>query len=844
MTAFSTKKFLSASLSLSAVAGALSFAQPAFAQNAPAAEEADASDDIVVTARKREENLLDVPLTVTALTSEALEAKGVVSMQSLASSTPGININDSSSGHADRAFQQIVLRGFTSNSTLNTTTSLFIDGVPLSSPSAFTAISNPARIDIMKGPQSAFFGRNTFAGAINVVNKEPGNKISGSITGMIGTHNNYRLQAEIEGPIIEDKLGVRLGVDWFSKHGSWRNEVDGSTLGDQSSFSATALVVFKPIERITIKGFVLASRDKDGAPANARLLAYDVKNSAGAVLLKGQSNCTFQGDTSGIAGVTGTTVTNPYFCGTLPGLVNPLEANSIVDATTTNLLSVAPAKRLIPFDRGIQQYGLLRKFRHYHIATDVELTDEIKLSLLAGWNREEWNTLIDLDALDGRRFPVGSSPNISAVSPRGYFDFPFLVERTTRDNSLEARLSYDTDKFHGVAGFSYLNALVQSGARGGAGIIADGAATGVGNLGGVSQAKTYGGFFGLTYDFTPAFEISVEGRYQIDKIFAFASPSAPTVVTSSALVPAGTYAANSLIVSADYKNFTPRVIASYHISPDAMVYASWAKGVNPSQFNTTILAQSDAVQQSAVQNGVAIAVKPEKITNYEIGLKGKALDGKLTYAIAAYYAEWRDQINSITFLVPLPPPTPVALVTGVQNSGTVNLKGLEVEGVLRASKFLTINFAGAYNDSDIKAFKSRALSQLTGIYDFSGKEMPYFSKYSFNLGAQVGNDIAGWDDGRWFLRADWSYKSGIWTGQANTTKTAARNVVNLRAGITKGMFSLEGFVNNVFNDTNYTSAIDTTMFDPTALFNTRANAAVFVNLPDQRTAGVQVKVKF
>ena len=57
--------------------------------------------------------------------------------------------------------------------------------------------------------------------------------------------------------------------------------------------------------------------------------------------------------------------------------------------------------------------------------------------------------------------------------------------------------------------------------------------------------------------------------------------------------------------------------------------------------------------------------------------------------------------------------------------------------------------------------------------------MPYSSKYSFNLGAQVGTDIGGWDDSSWFARADWSYKSGTWSGQANTTKTAARNVVNL-----------------------------------------------------------------
>ena len=120
----------------------------------------------------------DVPLTVTALTAESLEVRGVATMQDVASSTPGININDSSSGHADRGFQQIVLRGFTPVTTLATTTSLFIDGVVVSSPSAFTSISSPERIEILKGPQSAFFGRNTFAGAINVVNQTPGNDLA------------------------------------------------------------------------------------------------------------------------------------------------------------------------------------------------------------------------------------------------------------------------------------------------------------------------------------------------------------------------------------------------------------------------------------------------------------------------------------------------------------------------------------------------------------------------------------------------------------------------------------------------------------------------------------------
>jgi iron complex outermembrane receptor protein len=842
MTAFSTKRFLSASLSLTAVAGALSFANPAFAQNAPAAEEADAGGAIVVTARKREEDLLDVPLTVTAITAEALAVRGVATMQDVANSTPGININDSSSGHADRGFQQIVLRGFTPVTTLATTTSLFIDGVVVSSPSAFTSISSPERIEILKGPQSAFFGRNTFAGAINVVNKVPGNDWHGAASGTVGTHDNYRAHGEIEGPLIRDILSFRASVDYFKKSGSWTNAADGRTLGDQSSLSGTALLVFKPTDRITIKGFALLSRDRDGAPANARLVAQDVKDSAGNIILKNQANCTFQGDSSGVAGIAGTPVTNSYICGTLPGLINPISANATDDAITRAFLYFAPNRRLIAPEDGVQGYGLLRQYRHYHVTADIELTDELTASFLAGWGREYWNTMIDLDGFDGSKLTVGM-PGVAATSPRGFYDFPFLVERRTRDSSLEARLSYDAGRIHAVAGFSYLDAIVQSGQRGSTTPLVEGNAfpATATSPGGVSQNKTYGGFFGLTYDATDALSISVEGRYQSDKILAYAPPIG-IVIPSSALIPAGTYAPNSVLAEATYKNFTPRVIVNYDISPDMMIYASWSKGVNPSQFNSSILTSSDVIQTQAAQAGVKVAVEPEKLTNYEIGIKGKALNGALRYSLSAYYAQWRNQINAVSFTVPTTPvPT---LASGVQNSGSLDLKGIEVEAAWRVNDVLAIDFAGAINDTSFKSFKNRALSQLTGIYDFTGKEMPYSSKYSFNLGAQVGTEIGGWDDGRWFARADWSYKSGTWSGQANTTKTSARNVVNVRAGISKGPFSLEAFVTNLFNDTNYTSLIDQTLFDPGVPGGAKANAALFVNLPDKRTAGVQLKFKF
>lgn len=837
----------SSTLSLVAMASAMVWSPAAFAATAdsaePAADNSAAnSDDIVVTARKRQEDILDTPLTITAVTSEALEARGITTMQNLAASTPGININDSSSGHADRGFQQVVLRGFASATPNATTTSLFIDGVPVSSPSAFTSISSPERIEILKGPQSAFYGRNTFAGAINVVNKTPGNELAGSASMMGGTHGNVKLHGDLEGAIVDDVLSVRVSADYFRKHGSWINAADGNTLGDQSTLAGTGMVVFKPTSGITIKGFAMLSRDSDGAPANGRIVAYDVKNAAGNVILANQSNCTLTGDTKGVLGANGlslgTPTSNKYICGVVTSPINPVSANASNDALTKAFLAL-PDNRLVKPEDGVQGYGLLRQFRHYHVSADVDLTDNLTFSALAGWNKEFWNTMIDLDGFDGKLLAAGTGA-VPANSPRGFYDFPFLVERKSNDSSIEGRLAYESKLLSAVVGVSYLNAKTQAAQRGTT-VPLTAAVTSA--PGGISQNKTYGGFFGLTVNPSESFSISAEGRYQVDKLYVFAG-AAPVTITVPDLIPVGTYAARSLLASKTFKNFTPRLIVNYDINPDVMVYASWAKGVNPAQFNSAILSQSAAVQTAAAGAGVKVAVEPEKITNYEIGLKGRALDGALRFSAAGFFAQWRNQINSVSLLVPtVPAPT---LTGGYQNSGAMDVKGVETEMQWKVNDLITLEFAGAITDSNIKAFKSVSLSQLTGIFDYSGKEGQFISKYSTNTAINFGGEVSGMEDTSWFWRTDWSYRSGFWSSQANIAKTAGRNVVNMRAGLSKGPFSLDIFVNNLFNDTKINSLIDQTLFDPvgSAPAGVKANAALFYNLPDKRTVGMQLKVKF
>lgn len=825
-------RFLKASAGASASALAILvalWATPALAaEPAAAAAPADDAGTITVTARKRSEDILKVPVTVTALTAEALAQKGVVSMGSLAQSTPGININDNSSGHADRSFQQIVIRGFTPSTTLATTTSMFIDGVAVASPSSIMSISDPKQVEIVKGPQSAYYGRNTFAGAINISTKDPTSEWHGNLLGMVGTRNNYRLQGAVEGPIFGDVLTFRVTGERYAKNGSWVNAAGGGTLGDQKSTIGTATLLFKPAPNFTLKLFGLMSEDRDGAPAQARLYAYDVKSSSGAVIAPSQSNCSFQGNTRGVQGQ-GSAVTNAYICGVTPNLAYPVSANVTNNDALRAWLS-SPTNRVVSPSEGVDGYGLRRISHHAHANAEWVINPNITATVLAGYNREVWSTVIDLDGLD-------TSSITSATNPKGYWDYPYLIERKTNDWSMEGRLNYKFGHLRGVVGASYLKAQQLQGGGGGYGTLS----AALLSPGGKSESRTTGLFFGATYDFTDKLSASVEGRYQIDWLGAFARPSGQTI--QAGYLPAGTYAGGSLLASAKYNNFTPRAIVNYQFTPNFMAYASWAKGVNPAQFNTAILATSSAIQNAAIAAGGQLAIKPEKITNYELGVKGKLLDGRLRYTAALYYAQWRDQINSISIIVSDPTSaTGTSFQNVSSNTGNVDLYGIEGDFTFKVNDLITLDGAGAINASDIKQFKSTTVSQLTGIYDFSGKEMKNTSKYSANLGITLHGDLPVISDGKWFTRFDWNYKSGQWSDEANILRTPDRHIFNLRGGVSKGNVSLEAFVTNLFNNHTYTSIADNYAIDNT-LTHFGFYSAALVGLPELRTIGVQVKIK-
>ncbi len=867
-------------LSTMSAAAALAAGQQAMAADAPAAEETATIEEIIVTARRRDESILETPVAISAISGDDLLAKGITNFNQLADALPGVNISNISAGagRSDRSFQQITLRGFVPSNTQSTLTATFIDGVPVASPTAIASVSDPARVEILKGPQAAYFGRNTFAGAVNVVNRMPGEELGGNLSIMAGSRSNLDFQGSVDGPIMGDKLGFRVNVHHFSKDGSYVNAANPSeTLGDQETTSVNFLLTLKLNDNFSAKLFGLYSEDDDGPPVQGIVSSFEVRavngavsvpaqggSTAGTLIIPNSSTCNVSGLQRGIA-ASEPRVTRPWFCGAVPSInyaFSPAQ-NTLVDAPLRASLA-DPRHRIVSPSQGTQGFGLVREYRHAHLNMDYKFGESgFTLSSLTGLNAEFWSELADLDNYNTTLI---NNTSLSSTGPnrRASWDFPFMVERETYDFSQELRLAYDKEgPFTGVFGVSYLktsiwNDLVNVQAEvlnaGGPSNCVPFNTNGNNNrdcyTGGVglTPIETKSAFFGASYQFTDDLKVSLEGRYQQDYVEGLAASIGATVGPAAATafgITAGMYPGLGRIVDKKYNNFLPRVIVQYDFNDDLMGYASYSKGVNvgAGTFNTNFLSLIQAGIDAAVGLGLKVVQDPEKIANYEVGLKGKFLDGRLTLQSAAYLAKWTDQLNSAAGL--FLNGTTITQVSGFLNTGDVELKGLEIELLAKPTSRLDLNFAAALTDSSINSFKNNLTSQISGVLgdDFKGNQLPASSKLSMNAGAQYTAPLAAMDDANWFARADVSWKDKIYVDASNLTWLPSRTVVNFRAGISRGSLGLEAYVLNAFDDDTPTNAATQNVLTPSFSL-TGAYSYLNLSLPELRTYGARISYKF
>ncbi|MFO7551291.1 MAG: TonB-dependent receptor [Haliea sp.] len=181
-------------------------------------------EEVVVTARKRAENLQEVPIAITAIDEQTLQRAGVERAADYIGLIPNVTLVDT----ANVGDTQVSIRGIVSTRDAESTFAYVVDGVLSTNPNSFNEeLFDVEQIEVLKGPQGALYGRNAVAGAILVTTRQPDNEFEAKISGGVGNQDATKVGASISGPLVEDTLFARLAFSSRRDDGSYRNSLTG-----------------------------------------------------------------------------------------------------------------------------------------------------------------------------------------------------------------------------------------------------------------------------------------------------------------------------------------------------------------------------------------------------------------------------------------------------------------------------------------------------------------------------------------------------------------------------------------------------------------------------------------
>jgi iron complex outermembrane receptor protein len=224
-------------LSATAIQLALSGSNPAFAQSVSPQSEWSGLEEIIVTAQRREQSLQDVPIAVTALTSEDLVANRVLSVADLTGLAPGLIVAESAGGGKIPFF---IIRGATSAGLVpgsDKQVSLYLDGVYLSSTrGSIFDLPDLERIEVLRGPQGTLFGRNATAGAVSISTRDPTGEVGVKVLASIGNYDQYRFGVSVDLPQVGPLSGY-VSALYNYRRGDIRNVAAGQIWDRRNALS-------------------------------------------------------------------------------------------------------------------------------------------------------------------------------------------------------------------------------------------------------------------------------------------------------------------------------------------------------------------------------------------------------------------------------------------------------------------------------------------------------------------------------------------------------------------------------------------------------------------------------
>lgn len=674
---------------------------------------AQVMQEVLVTARKVDERVQDVPLSISAFSSEMLEATNSQDIFDLTRFTPGFSFERLNRYGVQGGVGRPVIRGM-SNILGEGNASIFVDGILFSDSILAFPFDLVERVEIIKGPQAALFGRGTFSGAINLVTKKGSNDPENKLSIRAAEYDDYETNLLFRGPIVEDKLFYMLHGRYYTFGGMYDNTLDGSDVGDEESYNVNGSLEYRSGE--TFSAIVSAgySEDDDGMAA---ITLQD----------RFANNCHLN-------------VARQYYCG------------AVIEQSGTTL-----DRANLQGDEGLNR-------------------DSLRVSAQLTWDFDSFKIvsnsgLFDTDIEYGYDSTYQGGHAIAPTTVPGAPGYvrtatdPVRTGSVTRNEvsdrkewSTELRIQSDESKrVRWLGGIYYYTSRRNLEER-------HYLATAPTIFFGETRVDNQAIFGSLGFDLTDRWELTTEVRYAEDTVGNFKT------------IPI------NVLIEKEFDSFTPRVTTSFDVTPETMIYASYAEGNKPGVVNP------DPRFPPEIQ-----FAEEEESKNYEIGIKNSLMGGRLILNAAAYFVDWDKQQLTTTFFFPTG-----GTQSYIINAGTTEVRGLELELQAQLTDALTAGFTYAYTDAEFVELVDTEAGQLFGDTSLKGKSpagVPETQASIFGrLGFDVGSNLKG------YVRADASYTSKKYDQVFNLAHTGSQTLVNLTLGIDGERWSGSLWVKNLTDD--------------------------------------------
>ncbi|SER26071.1 TonB-dependent receptor [Sphingobium sp. YR768] len=647
----------------------------AFAQ-APDAQDASvdtAGGEIVVTARKRQESMQDVPVSITAYGAEDLAKVGATNVEQTIGVTPGLAVTVNGLSPA-RDFRQLVIRGIGANSQLEPSTATFIDGVYSPGLSFDSDLLEVERVEILKGPQGTLFGRNTEGGAVNIVLRRPDATTRGRVDVAYESFDTAKASASLSGPIAGDTLfgSIALSMtqsDYFVKQNG------SAQVGENPFWPGRDL-------------------EQEYNAGNTNIKSADGQRS-----LSGRAALRF-----------------------VP--TDTLEFNLSGHYSSFKGVDQAPGPLstchcyTVDGDQAFQNTS-----KNYGIALNVEKTfDAMTLNLIGGYEFADSSAPFDFDG--------------TATRVNNYHDF----DRTQKSASVELRLqSNPGGPLQWLAGlyafhdYQYNSRWYNfSNMDDPAGAAPQSSYDGLWNQQlAVLKRDGVAGFGQVSYEITPQLEATVGARYSYEKVKVSALErfEFPVNGVIRAYTPSTAYGWADFVTpvknSEGFNNFSPSASLRYKITPQLTTYATVSRGFKGGSF-----------QVAPVQPSDVVPINPETTTNYEIGLKGSLFDRLVSFNLAGYHIDIKDQQLQSSVI------RGNFVATTINNASSSKVDGFEFDMTVRPTSRLTLSGNVAYTRGRFTNYlvspgdrNGDGVVNQADQVDKSGDPFPYVPEWTYYLSA-------------------------------------------------------------------------------------------------------------